>query len=250
MRKRPAIWLTVDVRVGLLALCVALATACSSDKPGGPSAPTPPGAFSVTSIVDGDTLRFSPASEGATSLRMLNIDAPESAQAPWGDAARAALLQLAPASTEVTIETDRTHLDAFGRLLGHAIRRDGVNLNGEQLRAGHAVIYVIWPNMSRFAEYRAAQIEAQSNGRGIWDPSRRLNEMPFEYRLRIDGDAPFRPVGDFFTKQYVEPADYRRVHVNNRVFFSTRSDAAAAGYQPCPRDAAGEYASQCFASGQ
>lgn len=235
-----------------LALSLGISAACSPNTPAAPTnqARPPAAAFAVSSITDGDTLRFSPALEGTTTLRMLNIDAPEAAQAPWGDAARNALLQLAPGSTELTIETDLDRLDSFGRVLGHAIRRDGVNLNREQLRGGHAVIFAIWPNMSRYADYRAAQIEAQLNQRGIWDPARPLGELPFEYRLRIAGDAPFRPVGDFFTRQYVEPADYRRVHINNRVFFNARSDAASAGYQPCPREASGAYSAQCFASGQ
>ena len=234
-----------------VALCIGLAS-CSSETPVVPGTPQPPppASFSVSSITDGDTLRFTPPQDASTTLRMLNIDAPESGQAPWGEAARSALLQLAPPSTPLAMETDETRLDAFGRLLAHATRSDGVNLNREQLRAGHAVVFVIWPNMSRFEEYRAAQIEAQSNQRGIWDPARPLDEMPFEYRLRIDRDAPFRPVGDFFTRQYVEPADYRRVHVNNRVFFNNTSAAAAAGYRPCPRDAAGDYADQCFAPGR
>lgn len=234
-----------------LALCWIVSTACSSNTPASPTNPgTPaPTTFAVSAIADGDTLRFSPALEGATTLRLLNIDTPESAQAPWGEAARAALLQLAPPSTALTIETDRTRFDSFGRVLGHAIRSDGLNLNREQLRTGQAVIFVIWPNTSRFEDYRAAQIEAQSNQAGIWDAMRPLGELPYEYRLRIDGDAPFRPAGDFFTRQYVEPADYRRVHVNNRVFFATRADATAAGYQPCPRTGA-EYAAECFAPGR
>ena len=235
----------------LIALSTSVCLACSAESPT-PAGPAPPpvSAFVVTSITDGDTLRFSPALDGATTLRMLNIDAPESAQSPWGQTSRDGLLQLAAASTEVTIETDQTRIDSFGRILGHAIRRDGVNLNFEQLRSGQAVLYVIWPNMNRFVEYRSAQIEAQSGRRGIWDPGRPLVELPFEYRLRIDREAPFRPVGDYFTRNYVEPSDYGRVHVNNRVFFNTRTDAAAAGYQPCPRDGPGGYASSCFAAGQ
>lgn len=250
MRMRLAARLAPALRLALAAACVAVA-ACSSSTPASPTNPAPPPAttYSVSSVADGDTLRFTPALDGATSLRLLNIDTPESAQVPWGESARAALLQLAPPSTSLTIETDRTRLDAFGRVLGHAIRGDGVNLNREQLRTGQAVLFVIWPNMSRFEEYRAAQLEAQVNQLGIWSPARPLDELPYEYRLRIDGDAPFRPAGDFFTRQYVEPADYRRVHVNNRVFFSTRADAAAAGYQPCPRTG-GEYAEACFAAGR
>ena len=240
------------MRSWALAACIGIAAGCSSGAPTVPSTPVAPPAtsFTVSSITDGDTLRFSPALENTTALRLLGIDAPEAAQAPWGDASRRALLALAPAATELTIETDQTRVDSFGRVLGHAIRRDGVNLNREQLRAGHAVIFAIWPNMNRFADYRAAQIEAQAGQRGIWDPARPLTELPYEYRLRMDGDVPFRPAGDFFTRQYVEPADYRRVHVNNRVFFNNRGDAAAAGYQPCPRNTAGDYAAQCFASGQ
>ena len=225
---------------------------CGSDGPSTPAPPTPPPAssFTVSSITDGDTLRFSPALESTTILRMLHIDAPESAQAPWGDQSRSSLLALAPAATEVSIEMENTRLDGFGRVLGHAIRRDGLDLNREQLRLGHAVLYVIWPNTNRFEDYRAAEIEAQAAGRGIWSASAPLTELPFEYRLRIDRETPFRPVGDFFTRSYVDPPDYARVHVNNRVFFNNRADASAAGYQPCPRTDTGDYAGACFAPGR
>ncbi len=181
---------------------------------------------------------------------MLNIDSPEIAQAPWGDAARGTLQQAAPPGTEITIETDQTRLDAFDRVLAHVITHEGVNINAGQLRRGQAVLYVIWPNIGRFDEYRAAQIEAQSNGRGIWDPVAPLGELPFEYRLRVDRDVPFRPVGDYATRRFVEPPDYARVHVNNRVFFNSRADAGAAGYSACPRDTAGAYDPSCFGAGR
>jgi endonuclease YncB( thermonuclease family) len=228
-----------------------LAAGCGSDSgPAPPTAPPPlPQRTTVVSITDGDTLRYNP---GSTPLRFLNIDAPElggSTQEPWAAAARTQLQQLLPASTEITVETDQERTDAFGRVLGHAIRADGLNANREQLRLGHAVLYVIWPNVAHFTDYRTAQIEAQGSGRGIWSAASPLRELPFEFRLRADGGAPFRPVGDFFTRSYVEPGDYRRVHVNNRVFFNSRSDADAAGYRLCARDAAGAYSAACFAAG-
>ena len=98
---------------------------------------------------------------------------------------------------------------------------------------------MIWPNVGRFEDYRAAEIEAQEQGRGVWNPAAPLTELPFEYRLRIDRETPFRPVGDFFTRRYVDPPDYRRVDVNNRVFFNNTTDAASAGYLPCPRNGHG-----------
>jgi endonuclease YncB( thermonuclease family) len=203
----------------------------------------------VASITDGDTVRFNPPLLGSTSLRFLNIDAPESGgdtQEPWASASRAHLQQLLPPSSEIAIETDQERTDSFGRVLGHAVRTDGVNANREQLRLGHAALYVIWPNMAHFVDYRSAQIEAQRAGRGVWSGAAPLREQPFEYRLRQDRAPPFRPVGDFFTRFYVEPPDYARVHVNNRVFFNTRADADAAGYRPCARDAARAYSTACF----
>jgi endonuclease YncB( thermonuclease family) len=230
-----------------------LASACGSD-----SSPTPPTAppgqprHNVTSITDGDTVRFTPALFGLTSLRFLNIDAPEiggNTQEPWATAARTNMQQLLPVGSEIEIETDRDRTDSFNRVLGHAVRADGVNVNKEQLRTGHAVLYVIWPNVAHFEEYRGAQLEAQSAGRGVWNAAASLRELPFEYRLRQDREAPFRPVGDFFTHAYVDPADYARVHVNNRVFFNTSADANAAGYRACSRDDRGDYSAACFASG-
>ena len=232
---------------------VALATGCGSEPSPPPTAPPPPTDRStVASITDGDTLRFNPALFGSTSLRFLNIDAPElggDTQEPWATASRSQLQQLLPATTQITIETDQERVDAFGRVLGHALRADGLNTNREQLRQGQAVLYVIWPNMAHFVEYRGAQIEAQAAGRGVWNAATPLRELPFEYRLRQDRASPFRPVGDFFTHSYVEAGDYRQVHVNNRVFFNSPTDAQAAGYRACARDTAGAYSVSCFSGG-
>jgi endonuclease YncB( thermonuclease family) len=237
----------------LIGAALVLTTACGADStPGPPTAPPGPQRQNVTSVTDGDTVRFTPPLFGLTSLRFLNIDAPElggSTQEPWATAARTNMQELLPVGSEIAIETDQDRTDSFNRVLGHAVRPDGVNVNREQLRLGHAVLFVIWPNMTHFEEYRSAQLEAQRAGRGMWSAANPLGELPFEYRLRQDREAPFRPVGDFFTHAYVEPDDYARVHVNNRVFFNTTADANAAGYRACGRDERGAYSSACFASG-
>jgi endonuclease YncB( thermonuclease family) len=236
----------------LLTALALVAAGCGADTPSQPTPPPPPAAsYTVSSITDGDTLRFSPGLQGNTVLRMLHLDSPELAQAPWGDQARAELQRLAPAATVLRIETEEMLIDPFGRILGHAIRSDGLDLNREQLRLGQGVLLVIWPNVGRFEDYRAAEIEAQDQGRGIWNPALPLTELPFEYRLRIDGGTPFRWVGDFFTRRYVDPRDYRRVHVNNRIFFNTTTDAASAGYLACARNGTGgDYEQSCFSPGR
>jgi endonuclease YncB( thermonuclease family) len=208
----------------------------------------------VEYVNDGDTLQFYPAISGSKSLRFLNIDAPEmggDTQEPWATKSRDALRALLPQRTPISIETDVTLKDVFDRILGHAIRdKDKLNTNREQLRMGHAVTYVIWPNVAYFESYRLAQIEAQDNGRNIWDPANPLRELPFEYRLRVDGRSPDKPVGDWFTKKYVDPADYKLVHVNNRLFFWNETDAAAAGFTKCPKDGSGNYDPSCFSPGK
>lgn len=204
-------------------------------------------------VNDGDTAQFYPAISGSKSVRFLNIDAPEmdgDTQEPWATQSRDHLRGLLPQRTKVTLVTDVEEKDIYDRVLGHVVReKDGLNTNREQLRMGHAVTYVIWPNLANFEDYRTAQIEAQNNGRGIWNSSSPLTELPFEYRLRVNGGTPNKPTGDFFTKKYVDPADYAQVHVNNRVFFWNEADAAAAGYTKCPQDSSGSYDSTCFSSG-
>lgn len=207
----------------------------------------------VEYVNDGDTLQFYPAISGSKSLRFLNIDSPEmdgDTQEPWATESRDHLRDLLPRRTAITIATDVEEKDIYDRVLGHAIRdSDSLNTNREQLRMGHAVTYVIWPNQAYFSDYRAAQQEAQDAGRGIWDPADPLTELPFEYRLRINGDSPNKPVGDWYTKKYVDPADYAEVHVNNRIFFWDAGDADSAGYTPCPKDSEGVYDPSCFSAG-
>ena len=211
----------------------------------------PASSFTVSSITDGDTLRFSPALEGTTILRMLHVDAPETAQAPWGEQSRApSCFGSRRAATELRIETEQTRIDAFGRLLGHAIRRDGLDINREQLRLGQAVLYVIWPNVGRFEEYRAAEIEAQAEGRGIWNPAAPLTELPFEYRLRIDRDTPFRPVGDFFTRRYVEPSDYRRVRRQQPGLLQQLDGCRCRRVRALSADRRGDYSAELLRTGQ
>jgi endonuclease YncB( thermonuclease family) len=204
-------------------------------------------------VNDGDTAQIYPPISGSKSVRFLNIDAPEmdgDTQEPWATHSRDHLRALLPQRTNVTIVTDVEEKDIYDRVLGHVIRdSDNLNANREQLRMGHAVTYVIWPNEANFESYRQAQIEARDNGRGIWDPADPLTELPFEYRLRINGQTANKPTGDWYTKMYVDGPDYAEVHVNNRIFFWNETDAQSAGYFPCPRDASGDYDPSCFSSG-
>jgi endonuclease YncB( thermonuclease family) len=244
----------VHRRLPALVLCVALGVSCGGGSP--PSTPSPispaPVTQTIQSVTDGDTVRLTAPLLGASSVRLVNIDSPElggDSQEPWATASRDALRTLLPAGTVVQVVTGPVALDSFNRVLGVIVRSDGLDVNREQLRQGHAATYFIWPNADRFLDYRTAQIEAQDSGRAIWSASAPLREQPFEYRLRTNNDPPTRPAGDVLTRRFVGGPDYRFVHVNNRLFFGNVLEAAAAGYEACQKDASG-YVTVCFAPGR
>jgi endonuclease YncB( thermonuclease family) len=227
-----------------------LSTACGNARAPAAASPPPPSSppVQIERNIDGDSLRL----VGGREVRLLGIDAPEfgGSQQSWAIDASAHLRTLLPPGASVELILDRVTQDSFDRLLAHVRRLpDRLEVNREQVRTGRAVTYTIWPNVARLQDYRAAQIEAQNAGRGIWQPGRTLPELPFEYRLRTDGRRPERPAGDYLTSFYVEPASYPLVHVNNRLFFDSDAEAAAAGFTTCPREGAG-YSAACFASGR
>ncbi len=130
--------------------------------------------------------------------------------------------------------TDRVEVDGLGRVSGY-VYKGTLDVNRELLRKGHAVTHVIWPNTyGRFNEFRNALLEATSAGRGMWNPANPIQELPFEYRLRVFERSLQRHVGDFFAKTFVGTAEYRRAPVENRIQFWTQQDAIVAGYRHAP----------------
>jgi endonuclease YncB( thermonuclease family) len=199
----------------------------------------------VSFVQDGDTIYLrqplnAPSPVGDTVIvRLVGIDAPETFtvedhppgnQIVHGEASRDFLRELLPSGTEITVVMDRVEVDELGRVLGY-VYKGTLNMNRELLRQGHAVTHVIWPNTyGRFNDFRSALLEAMRAGLGMWNPTNPIRELPFEYRLRVFNRLFERYVGDFLTKTFVSPANYRSVPVENRVQFWTRQDAYSAGY--------------------
>jgi endonuclease YncB( thermonuclease family) len=78
----------------------------------GPAAAAPAFRATVLSVGDGDTLRVRSGQQRIT-IRLACIDAPETAQSPWGQQARQALLMRLAVGRPVTIQPRST--DRFGR---------------------------------------------------------------------------------------------------------------------------------------
>lgn len=121
----------------------------------------------VTRIVDGDTIVV----EGAGTVRLLGIDAPETddPRKPVEAIAKQAatvLSELALGKT-VRLEFEGTQTDRYNRILAYAHLADGTHLNAEMVQRGYAQTYTAYP-FSKSGEFLRLQAYARADGRGLW----------------------------------------------------------------------------------
>lgn len=110
-------------------------------------------------ILDGDTV-IARCDRHQLHIRLLGIDAPETAQKPWGGLAAKAL------GTMLTqrFELEAAGKDFYGRQLG-TLWVGNRDINLEMIRRGHAVAY---RSETTPKAYYAAQLNAREAARGIW----------------------------------------------------------------------------------
>ncbi len=97
----------------------------------------PAGAATVLSVGDGDTIRVKDGAKRLT-IRLACIDAPETAQKPYGMAARQHLQALAPVGSVVSINVKTT--DRYGRTVAE-VYRNGRSVNLTMVSIGEAFAY-------------------------------------------------------------------------------------------------------------
>ncbi|WP_254961998.1 thermonuclease family protein [Cyanobium sp. BA5m-10] len=90
----------------------------------------------LLSIGDGDTIRVRQAGKALT-VRLACIDAPETAQSPYGQQARMHLQQRLPIGREVSLSIKTT--DRYGRSVAEVF--SGVNINLALVEDGQAFAY-------------------------------------------------------------------------------------------------------------
>lgn len=142
-----------------------------------PAAPTAPvesaSTYVVVEVVDGDTVKLS--MNGTTeTVRLIGIDTPESVHPTepvecFGVEASNRAKQLL-SGKQVQFETDSSQdtRDRYGRLLGYIILPDGRNFNKVMIEEGYAYEYTYDKAYKYQAEFKAAQISAEANKRGLW----------------------------------------------------------------------------------
>lgn len=134
------------------------------------------GTCTVTRIVDGDTVDC----RDDVRIRLLLVDAPETAQSDYGLRARLALEELLPVGSTAAVEVDVQPRDRYGRLLAH-LHVDGTWVNRALVRRGYAVPLVYPPNVLRVEAVRAAADSARTERRGLWEIGA-FECLPVDYR--------------------------------------------------------------------
>ena len=117
----------------------------------------------VLSIGDGDTIRVRQAGRALT-VRLACIDAPETAQTPWGQQARLYLQQRLPIGREVSLEVKTT--DRYGRTVAEVF--SDININLVMVEDGQAFAYRQYLGGCDAKEYLDAEFRASRHRYGVW----------------------------------------------------------------------------------
>jgi endonuclease YncB( thermonuclease family) len=130
----------------------------------------------VLSIGDGDTIRVRQAGKALT-VRLACIDAPETAQGPYGQQSRNYLQQRLPVGREVSLEVKTT--DRYGRSVAEVISE--ININLAMVEDGQAFAYRQYLSGCNAKEYLDAEYRASRRRYGVWQVEGGITR-PWDFR--------------------------------------------------------------------
>ena len=140
--------------------------------------------YTVTRIYDGDTIDA--FKDGETiKVRLACIDAPETDQAPHGQASRQQLSSLVPGQVSLNI----VDWDRYGRAVAEVYHPNGSFINLQMVQSGHAVVYDQYLDScgSNGDGLLAAEQDAIAGGRGVWTDESFV--MPWDHRRGVTAPA-------------------------------------------------------------
>ena len=120
-------------------------------------------AATVISIGDGDTISVLERGQ-KLKVRLACIDAPETAQSPYGMASRNQLKALLPLGSTVSLRVQA--VDRYGRSVAEVIGKGIVNL--AMVQSGQAFVYRQYLGRCDRGAYLAAERQAQAQRLGVW----------------------------------------------------------------------------------
>jgi micrococcal nuclease len=150
--------------------------AAASTSASGTTGQAPAGdTYAVVRVVDGDTI--SASIDGKTeTIRFIGIDTPETvdprkAVQCFGKEASDTTKKLLT-DQRVMLEKDPSQgeRDKYGRLLAYVYRADGLFVNQYLVEQGYAHEYTYNAPYKYQAQFKAAEAQARTLGRGLWAP--------------------------------------------------------------------------------
>jgi micrococcal nuclease len=126
------------------------------------------------------------------TIRLACIDAPETAQRPYGQAASEALKRLAPVCSQMSLRPQTT--DRYGRTVAEVLR-EGRNVNLELVRMGQAFVYEQYLDQCHGLANMQAQRMAEFQRAGVWSAPGGITR-PWDWRAaNRDGGKPRQRAG-------------------------------------------------------
>ena len=138
----------------------------------------------ILSIGDGDTIRVRQGGKVLT-VRLACIDAPETAQSPYGQQARAYLQQRLPIGREVLLEVKT--IDRYGRTVAEVISE--ININLVMVEDGQAFAYRQYLGGCDAKEYLDAEFRASRHRYGVWQAPGGI-ARPWDFCRRRSASIP------------------------------------------------------------
>jgi endonuclease YncB( thermonuclease family) len=155
-----------------------------------PFTPLAAAAATVLSIGDGDTLRLTEGGRAVT-IRLACIDAPEMAQAPDGQRARQALLEMLPVGSTVRLKVQTS--DRYDRTVAEVFSAHGRNVGLALVQQGNAYAYRRYLHQCDAWAYLDREKLAQRYRAGIWRIHGGI-ERPWDFRA-ARRSGPRQPSG-------------------------------------------------------
>jgi endonuclease YncB( thermonuclease family) len=115
---------------------------------------------------------------GVKTIRLACIDTPETAQTPYGVAARQQLQSLLPIGIAIQVNVKAT--DRYGRSVGE-ITRNGRNINQALVGSGAAFVYWQYIQGCDRQTYSRLEDEARLKAAGVWSVKGGITR-PWDYR--------------------------------------------------------------------
>lgn len=161
-----------------------------------PNTPQQSNLYTVSSVVDGDTIKVVRGNEQET-LRLIGIDTPETVdprkpvQCFGKEASTKAKSLLSGKSVRLEADPTQGERDKYQRLLRYVFLEDGTSFNKLMISEGYAYEYTYNTPYKYQSEYKQAQKEAETNKRGLWaDNACSVTALQQPTPMQTSGTAP------------------------------------------------------------